>query len=162
MFPHVVPVQQWDHHIKDSHKKRDKEGGDDETVGKSSKTHTSWDGTYSSSSVAEELNKSSLKAFGPSGKIPFLESRWFFLNLFLCCFSAFWQHHSRQFSLILQKVPDFVHIMTNKFENLPDDWNFLFLLMLNLILNIFLIVRQNLPDCRMQMLAALHFLIHPN
>ncbi|XP_071797888.1 uncharacterized protein [Asterias amurensis] len=61
-----VPVQQWDHHIKDSHKKRDKEGGDDETVGKSSKTHTSWDGTYSSSSVAEELNKSSLKAFGPS------------------------------------------------------------------------------------------------
>ncbi len=48
----------------------------------------------------------------------------------------------------------------NKFENLPDNGNFSHV-MLNVILNISLIVVQKLPDCKMQMLAAL-FVGHPN
>ncbi len=42
----------------------------------------------------------------------------------------------------------------NKFENLPDDGHFV-PLMLNVVLSISLIGVQNLPDCKMQMLAAL-------
>ena len=46
------------------------------------------------------------------------------------------------------------HVLMNKFENLPVYGNFV-PIMLNVILNISLIVVQNLPDCKMQMLAAL-------
>ncbi len=46
----------------------------------------------------------------------------------------------------------------DKFEDLSDYGN-LFSKMLNVILNIFLIVVQNVYDCKMQILADLQFMI---
>ncbi|XP_038064231.1 ubiquitin carboxyl-terminal hydrolase 36-like [Patiria miniata] len=56
-----VPVQQWDHHIQDGHRKHSDDGN-------KSKTHATWDGSHSASGVMEELGKASLKSYGPAIK----------------------------------------------------------------------------------------------
>ena len=54
------------------------------------------------------------------------------------------------------KINQSFHDLMNKiFENLPDYENFS-PVMLSVILNIFLIVVNNLPDCKMQMSTALY------
>ena len=58
-----APVQQWDHHIKDGYKR----SYDDNAT---SRLSSSWDGKRSSSSnVVEELNQSSMRAYGPASKL---------------------------------------------------------------------------------------------
>ena len=47
------------------------------------------------------------------------------------------------------------YVLMNKFESLPDHGN-IFLIIMNVILNIFRIVVQNLPSRKMQLLAALY------
>ncbi len=55
------------------------------------------------------------------------------------------------------KINQSFHILINKFENLPDYGN-LIPFMLNVVLNVSLLVVHNLPDCKMQMLAASMYL----
>ena len=52
------------------------------------------------------------------------------------------------------KINQSFHVLMNKFENPPDYGNFV-PIMLNVMTKISLIVVPNLPDCKMQMLAAL-------
>ncbi len=81
----------------------------------------------------------------------FVEAHWLTENMQSC-----------KFSLILQKsslkINQSVHVWMNKFDNLPDYGNVV-PFMLNVILNVSLIAGQNLPDCKMQIFAALAELV---
>ncbi len=52
------------------------------------------------------------------------------------------------------KINQSVHVLMNKFDNLPDYGNIV-PVVLNVILYVSLIVVQNLLECKMQVLAAL-------
>ncbi len=57
-----------------------------------------------------------------------------------------------------QKINQSFHVLMNRFENLPDYRSYV-PIRLNVILNTSLIFVQVLPDCKMQMLAALIYIV---